>query len=466
MSQDALIQERSGPPPTRAELSRGTILVLGLGRAGINIARFLLRIGARVIGYDEDARVLGSDAVRALVRQGLKLVTRPLGTNADWVVVSPGIAEEHKLVRALRRKRMMLVDELDLASQLVPGPVIGITGSNGKSTTTALIAEMLKAGGKRVFCGGNLAPGRPLSSGLRLSQQDYYVVEVSSFQLERARWFAPKVAVILNVTAEHLNRHGTFERYAECKFRILDRQTRDDFAVLNLDDPIVVGAQRRGRAQKYFFAPTAHNCPGAYLADGGLWWRPASGTKEKVAERRMIRLRGRHNVENVLAAICTARLLGIKPAAIRRALVRFKGLEHRLELVRVLDRVEYVNNSMCTNSAAGIRSLEAFEQPVILIAGGREKGLPVEEYVAAMTRHAKWVLLVGENRHKLARSLSALGYDQFELCADLPAAVLGARRRARPGDVVLFSPGFASFDQFRDFQERGKVFKDAVGRLS
>ncbi|MEO0079732.1 MAG: UDP-N-acetylmuramoyl-L-alanine--D-glutamate ligase [candidate division WOR-3 bacterium] len=464
--QFSCLNQKVGSAPTREWLKKARILILGLGRAGMSCAKFLLSIGAEVRGYDESGEVQNSKAVRELVRQGLILTERPLAVKPDMVVVSPGIGEDNRLVHALREEGVVLVDELDLASQLLAGAVIGVTGTNGKSTTTALIAKMLETSGKRVFCGGNLAPGRPLSDALMMQPKDYYVVEVSSFQLERARWFAPRGAVILNITADHLNRHRSIKEYAECKLRILDRQQKEDFAVLNALDPRLFAARRRGLAQKVFFTTKGPVCPGAYLARDEFWWSPEPGVRERVARRDILQLRGRHNIENCLAAICAARLFGVTPPAIRKALRGFRGLEHRLELVRVLNGVEYINNSMCTNPASGIRSLEAFDRPVILIAGGREKNLPIRDYVRAMVRRAKWVLLLGENRQRLAGLLAAAGYHRFELCSGMRDAVERAKDRARPGDVVLFSPGFASFDQFRDFQERGRAFKDAVRKLS
>lgn len=452
-------KSKTEEPPTRDELVRSRTLVLGLGRAGTAMAGFLVRLGARVFGYDADPAVLAGTAVRRLAASGMKVVSRPLGARADWTVVSPGISDDSDVVTALRRKDAAIVDELDLASQLVGGELVAVTGTNGKSTTTALIAEMLRAAGKRVFVGGNLAPGRPLSAALGRARRDYYVVEVSSFQLERTRWLAPRVAVILNITADHLNRHRSMERYAECKARILDRQSGDDWAVLNRDDRLVMAAARRGAAKRRYFSLRTR-VPGAFLQRGGLYF-----DGERVARSADLELFGRHNVANALAALCVARLLGVGSPAVRRALRRFRGLPHRLEPVRRLRGVTYLNNSMCTNPAAGITSLEAFDKKVVLITGGREKGLPIDDYVAAVARRARWVVLCGENGPRLAGLLSRTGFDRFVVTDNLRRAVAAAEARARPGDIVLFSPAFASFDQFRDFRERGRTFQKEVCRL-
>jgi len=439
------------------------VLVVGMGRSGTSVARFLLRAGAKVIGCDENPAALDSKSVSRLRKAGMTTTRRPESARVDWAVVSPGISNDHPLVQALRQRSIPVVDELDLASRLVRGPIIAITGTNGKSTTTALIARMLEDSGKSVFCGGNLAPGQPLSAALLAGPKDYYVVEVSSFQLERARWLKPKVAVILNITADHLNRHGTTRRYADCKLRILDRQDRDDYAVLNHDDPLVYAARARGGAEKRFFSMRRRGVD-ARLADGSLW---ADG--HKVLPVRGVKLPGAHNIQNCLAAIATVRLLGVGLPPIRRTLKAFAGLPHRLEYVRRLHGVNYINSSMTTNPAAGARSLEAVAGPqakrVILIAGGREKALPTTEYVRAMRKYATWVLLVGESSIRLARELDSLRFHRYEVLPDLRAAVGEAQAKARTGDSVLFAPGFASFDQFRDFEARGEAFRRAVDNL-
>jgi UDP-N-acetylmuramoylalanine--D-glutamate ligase len=461
-----------------SDLKGARVLVVGLGRSGIAVARFLLKAGATVIGSDENPTALDSKPVLRLRKAGMTVTRRPESARADWAVVSPGIGNNHPLVKALRRRSIPIVDELDLASRLlaaspvgqrVCGPIIAVTGTNGKSTTTALIAQMLENAGKQVFCGGNLAPGQPFSSALTAGPKDYYVVEVSSFQLERARWLKPKVAVVTNITADHLNRHGTVRRYADCKLRILDRQDQGDYAVLNHDDPLVFAARTRGNGEKHFFSMRRRNVD-AYLADGSL-----CVDDHKVLPARQVKLPGAHNIQNCLAAIAAVRLLGVGLPPIRRTLKTFAGLPHRLEYVRRLRGVDYVNSSMTTNPAAGSRSLEAVatsgagegqgKRGVVLIAGGREKALPTIEYVRAMSKYASWVLLVGESSIRLAHELDDLGFRRYDVLQDLKAAVVAARSKARVGDAVLFAPGFASFDQFKDFEARGAAFRKEVSKL-
>jgi UDP-N-acetylmuramoylalanine--D-glutamate ligase len=454
------------PPglPNPSSLRGARALVVGLGRSGTAVARFLLRSGASVAGFDENPEALASPAASRLKRAGMRVTRQPETAPVEWAVVSPGIGNSHPLIRALRRRSIPIVDELDLASSLVRGPIIAITGTNGKSTTTAIIAQMLENAGKRVFCGGNLAPGRPLSAALLAGRKDYYVVEVSSFQLERARWLKPRVAVILNITADHLNRHGTVRRYADCKLRILDRQDQGDCAVLNYDDPLAYAARSRGRGEKHFFSMRRRSVD-AYFADGGLW---ADG--HKVLPVEQVKLPGAHNLQNCLAAIAAVRLLGVGLTPIRRTLKTFAGLPHRLEYVRRLRGVDYINSSMTTNPAAGAKSLAAIAERrgaggVVLIAGGREKALPTTEYVQAMKKNAKWVILVGESSKRLVRELDDLGFRRYDVLPDLKTALDAARSKARAGDAVLFAPGFASFDQFKDFEARGEAFRKEVSNL-
>jgi len=463
--------------PTKKQLANSRVLVAGLGRAGLASARWLVSVGARVWGYDADSRVLASREVAGLKSQGLRTLTAsrlPLtakdqkkGRSAvggersagfDFAVVSPGISTASDLAKELASRRIPVVDELDLASQFVPGKVIAVTGTNGKSTTVALIGHVLSAAGHEVFVGGNLAPGRPLSDALSLPACDCYVVEVSSFQLERSRWFAPRVGVLLNVSEDHLNRHASLAEYAEFKYRLFDRQLPTDWAILNREDPKVMAAKDRGKAARRYFSDR-RRVSGAYLDCGWL-----VGEGPRVMRAAELPLAGRHNVQNALAAIAACHALGVPAATMRRALGSFHGLPHRLEFVASVGGVRFINNSMCTNPAAGISSLAAFSEPVVLITGGREKGLDENGYVREIAKRARWAVLLGESAAKLGRLLAKEGFFRFQVAADLCQAVRMAHDRAGRGDVVLFSPAFASFDQFKDFQARGDAFKREVRR--
>ncbi|MFO7675891.1 MAG: UDP-N-acetylmuramoyl-L-alanine--D-glutamate ligase [bacterium] len=459
-------------PPRYEELRGMRVLVVGLGRAGTAATRFLLRAGARVAAVEDDpARRRRAPAVAGVRARVVDLRVVMPGA-FGLAVVSPGVADASAPVRRLRAAGIPVVDELDLAAAFVKGRLFAVTGTNGKSTTAALIAAMLEAAGRSVFVGGNIAPGRPLSAAIAGPARDSCVVEASSFQLERARWFRPDVALLLNVTPDHLNRHRDIGSYARCKYRILRLQRPADRAVLNLDDPLVVAAAGvrstasrgsaaagTGRAGREFFSLTARAAD-ARIARG---WLVAHG--RRVIRAREVRLPGRHNLANALAACCAVLPEGVAPATAARVLRSFRGLPHRLEFVRRLRGVTYVNNSMCTNPAAGIHSLGAFERGVVLITGGREKGLPKGDYLSAVARRARHVVLAGENAAELAAGLAALGAVSHEVQLRLTDAVRAAGARARPGDTVLYSPAFASFDQFRDFQARGRAFRREVARL-
>jgi UDP-N-acetylmuramoylalanine--D-glutamate ligase len=446
-------------PPAVADLAGMKFLVVGLARSGTALARYLLARKARVWAYDDSRAALMTPAARRLRAAGLKLVSETGQAGWDWAVASPGIPDTNPAVQELLRRGVPVCDELDLAAQLLGADVVAITGTNGKSTTTALVARMLEAAGNRVFCGGNIAPGKPLSAALGRPRKDWYVVEASSFQLERARWFRPRVGVLLNVTPDHLNRHGTLARYADCKLRMFDRQGPEDTAVLNHDDRLVRRAAKRGRGWDLWFS-LEDRVDGAWLRGNNIVFGD-----EAMAAVGDLRVPGRHNLANALAATAASAALGAGPSAVREALRGFTGLEHRLEFCGKVRGVTFINNSMCTNPAAGASSLAAFGRKVVLIAGGRGKGLPVAPFIDAMTRHAKRVVLTGENREELAAELERAGFVEYETAERLGPAVRAALARAQRGDTVLYAPGFASFDQFRDFQARGRAFRREVAHL-
>jgi UDP-N-acetylmuramoylalanine--D-glutamate ligase len=436
-----------------AALKGAHFIILGLGRAGYAAARALLKAGALISGYDDNAQIWETPKIKSLLAQGLKrwenlnLNLAPTFT----VIASPGFPSSHNLIRFFEDRGVPVLDELDFASQFLPGPIIAVTGTNGKSTTVAMIAAILKQAGSKVFMGGNLAPGRPLSDALLLKPRDYYVVEISSFQLQRSRFIAPKIAVILNITPDHLDRHKTFANYVRAKAQILKRQTENDWAVLNYDDPTVRKMAHLGRAKKIFFSTRR------------LASVPRSAFRLPLLLPLPLPLPV--HLDNAIAAITAVSLLGVSPRAIKAALKKFKGLKHRLEVIRCRHGVTYINNSMCTNPASGIRCLETFPKKVILITGGKEKNLMLRDYLKTIVRRTKWVILLGENSPKLSAGLTRLGFHRWQIVQTMRDAVQTASQKATPGDIVLLSPGFASFDMFSDFQARGRAFKNEVNRL-
>lgn len=444
-------------------------LILGMGRAGRTLARMLLKANAEVVAYEEDEEIWGERTLKSLTVLGLRRVTQLdfyFLKRSVTVVASPGFPPSHPLIHLLSEHGFSIYDELDFASQFLPGVKIAVTGTNGKSTTVAIIASILKQAGAKVFVGGNLAPGRPLSAALGMSAKEFYVMEVSSFQLSRAQLLKPKVAVLLNITEDHLDRHQSFDDYIHCKSRIFQNQDDDDWAVLNRDDPVVYSLAENVRAQKVFFS-TISKADG-YIFRNQFWFRrqvmaPIYELIKQPLE--FYNLRYLPVIENALAAVCVAGILQIPGEAVKKGLEHFQSLPHRFEFVRFLHGVYFFNNSMCTNPAAGIRSLMAWRKKVILITGGKEKNANIDRFLDAIIRRAKWVVLLGENSRRVAEGLDRLGYCKYEIATSMNDAVDRAYQRAKPGDVVLLSPGFASFDLFRNFQERGRSFRNAVRQL-
>jgi UDP-N-acetylmuramoylalanine--D-glutamate ligase len=433
-----------------SELRGRKVLVLGLGVSGRSAARFCAARGAAVVAADErDAAALG--ALPELEPAVELRLGRPFPDPADFdlVVPSPGVPRERWAGRCRE-----VAGDVELAFRALAVPVVAVTGTKGKSTTTRLTEAMLRASGLRARAAGNL--GEP-ALDLVGAPLDAAVLEVSSFQLESVSTLRPRVAVVLNLSPDHLDRHGSFEAYAEAKARLLARQEPEDTAVLHADDPLLSGWPGRTRARVRWFRA------GGALPDGAAWDAGALVLTGDGEPRRVwvegTRLAGRHNRENAAAAFLAAVSLGADPERAASALVDFAGLPHRGELVAELGGVRFVNDSKATNPAAALRSLEACAGPVVWIAGGRDKGLDLAPLAGAAGRLRAAVLL-GESGPRLARLLA--GRAPLREVASLEEAVAVAAELARPGDVVLLAPACASFDQFRSAEERGERFRAAV----
>ena len=439
------------------DLANLRVLVLGLGVTGRSAARFCAERGAQVIAADErDATALGDlaelDAVELALGDGF-----PDPADFDLVVPSPGVAPERYRERAHK-----VWGDVELAYRALPVPIVAITGTNGKSTTTRLIEALLRGAGLRARAAGNV--GEPV---LELVGQalDVVVLEVSSFQLETIESFRPKVAVILNITPDHLDRHGSFEAYVAAKARILENQRADDRAVLNVDDPAVAALADRVRGEAVPFSIERPLQRGAWFDAGAVVLRDAEGLSARISLDGL-RLPGSHNRENAVAAGAAAWAAGIDPgsAAAASALAAFRGLPHRMEEVGRVAGVAYVNDSKATNPSAAERSLAGAEAPVVWIAGGRGKGLDFRMLAAMAAERARAAVLIGEARDELAAALQGRVDTYRE--ADLAAAVRRAAELAQAGDVVLLAPACASQDQFRDYAERGERFREAVAELA
>jgi UDP-N-acetylmuramoylalanine--D-glutamate ligase len=439
------------------------VLVIGLGRTGRALARVLAARGDRVHVGDARARAaLGADA--DALPPGVELRAGSDGPElldgVDLVVPSPGVPREAPVLVEAGRRGIPVASEIEIAAAGLACPIVAITGTNGKSTTTTLVGLALEASGRRTFTGGNL--GTPLVTALEASPE-ICVVEVSSFQLEWVRAFRPHVGCLLNVTDDHLDRHPTFADYRDTKARLFEAQRPDDVAVLNRDDPHVIALAPRLRARIVTFGWTA-TAEGAFADGDGVVLRMPGAAEERYGLART-RLAGRHNVENVLAAVTTARLAGATPAAVQHAIDAIEPLPHRLALVAERGGVRWYDDSKATNVGAAVKSLESFAGPVVLLAGGVDKGGVYEPLAAAARSRVRCALVFGAARDQIAHALERDGI-AVERVPTLDAAVGVAAGLARAGDVVLLAPACASFDQFSDYAARGRAFRAAVEALS
>jgi len=448
------------------ELNNKRVLVVGLGKSGVASALFLRSRGAQVTVSDSKPQEQLSEEIPILLDHGIIIETGGHGERTfhgqDLIVVSPGVpADSPPLVQA-RALGEPVIGEIELAAQFLPKNIVAITGSNGKTTTTTLTGEIITAGGYPTRVGGNI--GTPAISLVATARPDSVVVlEVSSFQLETIQTFRARVAVVLNVTPDHLDRHRTFETYVDAKARIFENQQADDFAVLNADDPVCVGLAGRTRAQVFWFSRKKEVQQGASLRDGRILFRDSSGQQEIMVASE-IPLKGAHNLENTLAAICAGALMKCAPERIRAAVRNFKAVEHRLEYVATIRGVEYYNDSKATNVDATIKALESFPANIHLILGGKDKGSDYTVLNDLLRQRVKRVYTIGAAADKIESQVREAA--EIVHAESLDSAVQRASASAQPGDIVLLAPACASFDQFRNYEHRGKVFKELVQRLS
>lgn len=461
------------------DLAGRHVTVVGLARSGVAAARLLQEAGAAVTVADRKEREELAPMLDQLDQS--RIATR-LGTGyeraldtADLVVISPGVPYRAAPLEAVRRKGIKVVSELELAARFVTAPILALTGTNGKSTTVTLIGRMLERQGKRVFVGGNL--GTALSQAaarcFHAAQHrepppyDYAVVEVSSFQLETVDQFHPWIAAVLNITVDHQDRYDSIEEYVAAKNRIFENQEGTDYALFNLDDARVAALRRTARARIMAFTrrgPLPSDVAGGTFLDGDRIMTTVMGPCEDVCRRQDIRIIGNHNVENAMAAATFALLSGCSLEAVRNVLAEFPGLEHALEVVRDRRGVRFVNDSKGTNVDATLKALESIDQPVWLIAGGRDKGGDFSRLASAIRQRVKQLILIGEAAPVIAAAVP--GYQTVTHAKSLREAVDVAAAGAAPGDVVMLSPACASFDMFADYQDRGRQFKACVQALS
>jgi UDP-N-acetylmuramoylalanine--D-glutamate ligase len=447
------------------ELNGKRVLVVGLGRSGVASALFLKARGARVTVSDTKSEDQLREEIPALLDQGIAVETGGHGErtfqNQDLIVVSPGVPVDAAPIAQARALGRPVIGEIELATAFLPGPIVAITGSNGKTTTTTLIGEILAAGGLKTLVGGNI--GTPAISLVeRATAESVAVLEVSSFQLETIRSFRPKIGIVLNVTPDHLDRHGTFTAYVDAKARLFENQRPEDFAVLNADDPTCVDLAGRIRAQVFWFSRKREVEQGAFVRKGAVLFRRA-GEQQEVMLASEIPLKGAHNLENVLAAVCAGALMGCEAGKIAGAVRGFKAVEHRLEYVATVRGVEYYNDSKATNVDATIKALESFPGNIHLILGGKDKGSDYTVLNDLLRERVKAVYTIGAAAEKIQSQIK--GATSIVAAGTIDSAVKQAAAAAQAGDVVLLAPACASFDQFQNYEHRGRVFKDLVQGL-
>lgn len=439
------------------------VVVVGAARSGVAAAELLARRGAVVTLSESRETFAGADQLRAAG------VTLELGghqaatlAGADLIVLSPGVPPDQALFDEARRTGIEIIGELELASRWLRGPVIAITGTKGKSTTTTLIGRMLSAAGRHAPVGGNI--GVPLSSQVDESTPaTVHVVEVSSFQLETTSTFRPWIALWLNFSPDHLDRHPTVEAYGEAKARIFANQQADDWAVLNADDEAVTGYGAATKARVLRFSPAGHIRDGVVIEDGWIVRRDGSRV-ERLIPVGAVELTGRHMLHNVLAAAATALLAGVTPDQMVAALAGFRGLEHVMEPVADVAGVRFVNDSKATNVDAALRSIESFDGGVVAIIGGKYKGGDLGLLREPLRTRGRAVVAIGESADLVAEALG--GTVPVLRASSMAEAVERGFAAAAGSGVVLLAPACASFDWFSDYAARGRAFKDAVGRLA
>ncbi|NYF51293.1 UDP-N-acetylmuramoylalanine--D-glutamate ligase [Edaphobacter lichenicola] len=449
------------------DLKNKRVLVVGLGKSGLSAAMFLRGLGARVTVSDTRSAVALAQEIPALLEAGIMVESGGHGLltfrRQDLIVVSPGVPMDTPEVKQVVAFGLTVIGELELASRYLQGQVVAITGSNGKTTTTTLVGKILSDAGLPTQVGGNI--GLPVIDLVAKSTPETVnVLEVSSFQLETIEEFHPRIAVILNITPDHLDRHGSFEKYVAAKERIFERQGAGDALVLNGDDRVTQMCAARAKSEVFWFSGTKAVRRGAFVRDGVIVWvEKEGGTTEPVMPVSEVHLKGAHNIENVLAAVCVARLAKVSAESIRASVASFRAVEHRLEMVRKLNGVEFYNDSKATNVDATMKAVASFSKGIHLILGGKDKDSDYGLMAELLKERVKAVYTIGSAAEKVEHQLH--GVVKMVAAGTLEIAVAEAAKAAMAGDVVLLSPACSSFDQFENYEHRGRVFRQLVNEL-
>jgi UDP-N-acetylmuramoylalanine--D-glutamate ligase len=447
------------------DLRNKRVLVVGLGKSGVASALFLKSRGARVTVSDSKPEEELRKDILPLLEQGIVVEAGGHGERTfrgqDLIVVSPGVPFDAPPLVQARSLGEPVIGEIELAAQFLPGPIVAITGANGKTTTTTLAGEIIRAGKLPALVGGNI--GTPAITFVDKAKPDTWIVlEVSSFQLETILSFRPRISVILNITPDHLDRHKTFANYANAKARIFENQQADDFTVLNLDDAATAELATRTKGSLFWFSRKKEVDRGSFVRGGKIFVRN-SNQEFDVMPLSEIPLKGSHNLENVLAGVSVGVLAGCRPADIREAVKNFKAVEHRLEYVATIAGIEYYNDSKATNVDATIKALESFPANVHLILGGKDKGSDYAVLNDLLRQRVKRVYTIGAAAAKIESQIKGPDVAHAET---LENAIRLATDAAQAGDIVLLAPACASFDQFQSYEHRGRLFKEIVHSLA
>lgn len=449
------------------ELEGKKVLVLGAGKSGMAVAAFLAGKGSRVLLSDTREPDRFEGQLDFLVAKGVKLFLGGyphVDKKIDLIVISPGIPLDIPPVAEAKEAGIAVIGELELGYRFASAPIVAITGTNGKTTTTTLVGEIFKNAGRRVFVAGNI--GLPLVSGIEsYGSGDIVVAEVSSFQLETVRQFRPRVGIVLNLTPDHLDRHGDMAGYKAAKARIFMNQQISDYLVLNFDDVLIREMGMLSKGNVIFFS-RRHTLEEGVFVRGNMITIRHRGVMRSVFDVRDLRIPGAHNLENALAATAACHAMGVSEISIAESLGKFSGVAHRLEFVTEIEGVRYVNDSKGTNPDASIKAVEAFEGPLVIIAGGKNKGNDFNEFTRRAFPKTRAMVILGQCADDLAEAAAKAGIKNILRAKDFRDAVLQARSASMPGDIVLLSPACASWDMFNNFEERGDLFKNIVRELA
>lgn len=452
----------------RSELKGKKILVVGMGKSGESAAKVLHEIGSRVSVQDSSVRENLNPRILSYIKN--EEIPAYLGclppdiSTYDMVLVSPGVSLELEIIKEAKKFGVEVIGEVELAYRLSYGKYIGITGTNGKTTTTTLVGEIFKNAKRDTKVVGNI--GNPaISEALGSKNNDWFILEISSFQLETVDRFKPVVSAILNLTPDHLNRHHTMEAYAAAKARIFENQSDSDYLIINKDDDITFNLAKDARAKIIPFSRKEELDIGAYVKEDMLKIKDEDGLIHEICKISEIKIPGNHNIENILAASAISYFAGIDSSIIRETVINFYGVEHRIEYIGKVDGIKFYNDSKGTNVDATITALKALDKDIVLIAGGDGKGQDFSKLANALGNRVKAALIFGRDRENIGKAFKNADFNSFIYKDNLPECVKEAMIIAKHGDKILLSPACASWDMYDNYMQRGEHFKECVNSL-